>query len=262
MSKTTEITLAEWLAEESFGLTMSSGFFGFFAHCGVLNALVDAGLKPARCSGSSAGALTTGLWAAGVPAADMRERLFELTRADFWDPRPGLGVLRGRKFQAVLSQMLPVQSIEDCPTPLGVSVYNAFRHRSEVLEKGDLARAIQASCTVPLMFHPVWIDHKPYLDGGILDRPGLLGMPAEGRVLYHHLVSKSPWRRKNGAQTVIPQRPNMLALALHDLPRPGPFKMDVGKAAYQAAYEKTQKALSMPINPPLSRQSQGAELHV
>lgn len=254
MSKSTVVTLGEWLAKEEFGLTMSSGFFGFFAHCGVLNALLDAGLRPTRCSGSSAGALTTGLWAAGVPADEMRERLFALTRDDFWDPRPGLGVLRGRKFRAVLQDMLPVQRIEDCPTPLALSVYNAFRHRTEVLASGDLASAIQASCTVPLMFHPVWINHKPYLDGGILDRPGLLGMPEGQRVLYHHLVSKSPWRRKNGAQTVIPKRPDLQALALHDLPRPSPFNMALGQDAYKAAYEKTQLALASPL--------QGSELHV
>lgn len=246
---TTEVTtLGDWLAAEDFGLTMSSGFFGFFAHCGMLNALLDAGLKPNRCSGSSAGALTTGLWAAGVPAPEMRDRLFELTRQDFWDPQPGLGVLRGRKFRAVLEAMLPVSKIEECPTPLALSVYNAFRHRTEVLEKGDLAAAIQASCTVPLMFHPVWIDRKPYLDGGILDRPGLAGMPADARVLYHHILSKSAWRRKNGAHTVIPQRHGLQALALTGLPKSGPFKMAVGRQAYDVAYKKTQQALTMPID--------------
>lgn len=246
--------LHDWLAAEPFGLTMSSGFFGFFAHCGVLNALLDAGLAPNRCSGSSAGALTTALWAAGVPGPEMRDRLFELERSDFWDPRPGLGVLRGRKFHQVLQSMLPVKNIEDCPTPLALSVYNGFRHRTEVLTQGDLASAIRASCTVPIMFHPVWINHKPYWDGGILDRPGLEGMPANQRVLYHHLVSRSAWRTKNGAHTVIPQREGLQALALHNLPRSGPFKMQAGKAAYEAAYQMMQQALAAPL--------EGPELHI
>ena len=37
-------TLREWLAEEPFALAMSAGFFGFFAHTGVLLALEEAGL--------------------------------------------------------------------------------------------------------------------------------------------------------------------------------------------------------------------------
>lgn len=247
-------TLYDWLAQDDFGLTMSSGFFGFFAHCGMLNALLDAGLKPTICSGSSAGALTTGLWAGGVPAAEMRDRLFALTRNDFWDPRLGLGVLRGRKFRQVLDDMLPTKTIEDCQVPLALSVYNAFRRRTEVLRSGDLATAIQASCTVPIMFHPVWINHKPYLDGGILDRPGLDGMPHKQRVLYHHIISKSAWRTKNGAHTVIPKRPGLTALVIHDLPKLGPFKMELGQNAYQYAYEKAQQALEAPL--------EGAELHV
>jgi NTE family protein len=144
--------------------------------------------------------------------------------------------------------MLPVNKIEDCPTPLALSVYNAFRHRTEVLEQGNLAAAIQASCTVPIMFHPVWIERRPYLDGGILDRPGLVGMPSGSRVLYHHILSKSAWRRKNGAHTVIPQRPGLQALALTALPKSGPFKMEVGREAYALAYEKTQQALAMPVD--------------
>ena len=50
-------TLADWLALEPFGLTLSSGFFGFFAHAGVVQALAERKLQPASLSGSSAGAL-------------------------------------------------------------------------------------------------------------------------------------------------------------------------------------------------------------
>ena len=66
MITTPRATLREVLAEAPYGLALSSGFFGFFAHTGVLAALLDAGLVPARVSGSSAGALVGGLWAAGL----------------------------------------------------------------------------------------------------------------------------------------------------------------------------------------------------
>jgi NTE family protein len=45
---------------------MSSGFFSFFAHAGLLGVLIDEGFLPERVSGSSAGALVTGAWAGGV----------------------------------------------------------------------------------------------------------------------------------------------------------------------------------------------------
>jgi len=49
-------TLGDWLAERPFALAMSSGFFAFFAHTGMLAALLERGLVPRMVAGSSAGA--------------------------------------------------------------------------------------------------------------------------------------------------------------------------------------------------------------
>lgn len=78
-------TLAAWLAEAPFTLAMSSGFFGFFAHAGFLAALEDQGLRPSAVRGSSAGALVTGAYAAGLAATDLARTLFRIQRRDFWD---------------------------------------------------------------------------------------------------------------------------------------------------------------------------------
>ena len=79
-------TLREHLREAPFSLAMSSGFFGFFAHCGFLTVLEDEGLLPRRVTGSSAGALVGALWAAGLDASVLEDELRRLRRADFWDP--------------------------------------------------------------------------------------------------------------------------------------------------------------------------------
>jgi hypothetical protein len=41
-------TLRAWLAEGPFTLGLSSGFFGFFAHAGVVSVLEAERLRPAR----------------------------------------------------------------------------------------------------------------------------------------------------------------------------------------------------------------------
>ena len=71
-------TLAALLRQQPFELIMSSGFFGFYAHAGVIVAIEEAGLVPSLVGGSSAGALVTGLWAAGIPAVQIRDRLLSL----------------------------------------------------------------------------------------------------------------------------------------------------------------------------------------
>ena len=238
-------TLRELLSEGPFGLTMSSGFFGFFAHTGMLTALLDAGLTPARVTGSSAGALVGGLWAAGLEPAQARTALEGLRRDAFWDPAFGLGILRGKRFRDLLDSLLPSPGFRQTRVPFAVSVFDPLARKTVVLEDGDLAPAIHASCAVPFMFHPVRIGDRHYVDGGVADRPGLAGMPGEGRVLYHHLASRSPWRTARSMG--IPRRPGLLTLAIQGLPRPHPFDLTLGRAAMDLAYARTRDALGRPV---------------
>ena len=241
-------TLRETLAEGPFGLAMSSGFFGFYAHCGTLCALEDAGLLPTRVTGSSAGALVGGLWAGGVDAVRQRGILYALRREDFWDPAPGVGVLRGKRFQRLLKGLLPVRDFARTRVPYATSAYEPLTDKTHVLRSGDLARAIHASCAVPFMFHPVRVGLRLLVDGGVADRPGLAGMPEGERVLYHHLSSRSPWRRKDSPALEVPQRPNLTALVIDGMPRPHPFAMERGPDAFEHAYKATRIALERPVN--------------
>ncbi|ACY14197.1 patatin-like phospholipase family protein [Haliangium ochraceum] len=239
-------TLSQWLAEAPFTLTMSSGFFGFFAHTGVVSALTEAGLAPQRITGSSAGALVGGLIAGGVPVTTIADELLALTREDFWDPRPGLGLLRGRAFRGILERMLVARRVEDCVTPVALSVFDLLRRETVVVQSGDLASAIHASCAVPVMFHPVWREGRMLVDGGVADRPGLAGVEAGERVLYHHLASRSPWRRKGSPALRIPNRPGLRALCF-ELPRSSPFRIERGHQAMSIAREHTLRALDAAI---------------
>jgi NTE family protein len=193
----------------------------------------------------------TGAWAAGLDASKLAAELVTLRREDFWDPRVGLGLLRGSLFRARLDALLPSSTFEGCRIPASVSVYDVVARRVRTLETGDLAPALHASCAVPLMFHPVWIQGRPYFDGGVTDRPGLAGMPqAEPRVLFHHLASRSPWRRPGSPSMDVPSRPGMTALVLADLPRVGPFRLEQGRRAFDAARRAMQTALNRPLEGP------------
>jgi NTE family protein len=235
-------TLREWLRQSPFGLTMSAGFFGFFAHAGALVALEDARLTPVRASGASAGSLVTGVWSAGVDGDQIARELLALRREDFWDPGVGFGLLRGGLFLQRLRAMLPARTFADCRVPYAASAFDLVSRRVTVLDRGDVAKAITASCALPGLFHPVWIDGRPLIDGGVTDRPGLAGMPA-GRVLYHHLGSKSPWRRRSSPALRVPPRANMRSVVLHGIPRVGPFRLQDGARAFDAARRGMKSAL-------------------
>ena len=235
--------LRQWLAEEPFTLAMSSGFFGFFAHAGVVSVLEEEGLVPARLCGSSAGGLVAGLWGAGMPARTLRDELLALRREHFWDPRPGPGLLRGALFRERLQRLLPVRTFAEAPRPIAVSVFDLFSRRTVVVRDGPLAEALHATCAVPFLFQPVWLSGRPCADGGVLDRHGLAATAPDERVLYHHLTSRSLWRRAGDVALRIPERASLRAVAIDGLPRLGPFRLDRAREALEKAAERMRAAL-------------------
>jgi NTE family protein len=242
-------TLRDWLSAAPFTLVLSSGFFGFFAHAGAVSVLEEEGLVPARICGSSAGALVGGLWAAGLPARRIAEELLLLRREHFWDPRPGLGLLRGALFRERLERIIPVRTFEESVRPLAVSAFDLLSRRTAVLKSGALVPALHASCAAPFLFQPVRIGRRLYLDGGVADRPGMAGVGDGERVLFHHLASRSPWRRRNSPALRVPERPSLRAVAVAGVPRVGPFRLAQGREAMERAAAGMRAALDRPCDP-------------
>ncbi len=141
--------------------------------------------------------------------------------------------------------MLPVDSFEGCRVPLAVSTFDVTRRATHVIDRGALASAIVASCAVPGLFRPVRREGRWLLDGGIRDRPGLEGLPRGSRVLFHHLASRSPWRRER--EMVVPRRDGMITLVIEGLPRSGPDRLEAGREALRLARAAAERALSTPV---------------
>lgn len=240
-------TLREWLSEGPVHLAMSSGFFGFYAHAGALAALLDAGVTLDGLAGSSAGALVTGLYAGGVSPDAMRDTLARLRREDFWDPAPGLGLLRGRRFRALLDELVRGARVEDVAIPYRPSVFDLGARETLVLREGALAEAIHASCALPGLFHPVRAQGRLLSDGGIADRPGVQGVPLGARALHHHLTSRSPWRRVGSVALAHPRRAGMVSVGIEGMTRVNPFALSLGMRAYDQGARGMRGALDRAV---------------
>jgi NTE family protein len=138
-----------------------------------------------------------------------------------------------------LESLLPVSAIEDAHMPLAISIFDIFGRRTVVRKRGGVAAAIHASCALPGLFQPVWIERRPYSDGGILDRPGWLGAGAETFTLAHHLPSR-------GNRSLTP-RPNTTVVTVRNLPLVTPFSLRRGNEAFATARKAAQKALATAI---------------
>lgn len=244
MSASASLRPIDWLASAPFTLTLSSGFFGFYAHAGFVAALDEVGLAPARVTGSSAGALIGACHATGLGTEATLAMLRSLRREDFWDPRPGRGLLRGERLHRFLEDRLPVTTFDATRVPIAVSAWNTRTRSTDVLDAGDLLAAARASAAFPLLFQPVAVGDANYLDGGIADRPGLAPVAPGERTLYHHLRSESPWRRRGSASTRVGAREGVLQVCIGGLPRLGPFRMEEGPRTAELARERTRRWLT------------------
>ena len=228
---------------------MSSGFFSFFAHTGVLLALEEVGLRPAHVGGSSAGALVAALWASGRDIKEVRDELLTLKREDFWDPAFGLGLLRGRLFREKLERDLGCAHFDGCRARLSVVVHDVWAGKPIVIEEGSIAKAVHASCAVPFFFQPVWHERRLWTDGGVSDRAAVSCVQPGIRTLHHHIASRSPWRRPNSPALQPPRGPELSAVVFQGLPRVGPFRLEAGAEALNVARRLTRRALDQPRAP-------------
>lgn len=185
-------TRADILAAKPFAVSLSSGFFGFYAHVGFMKALDEKKLIPSMLSGSSAGALVAATIASGTPMKEIIDVFLQFKKEDFWDPKIGFGFVQGQKIENLLNQHC-VNDFSLTQIPLRISVFNIGRLRTEVISEGSVAKACRASAAVPVLFHPVKIGQSYYWDGGLLDRPGHRGTIENGLPVVTHYLHSRDW---------------------------------------------------------------------
>jgi len=139
------------------GVALSSGAARGAAHVGVIRALAEAGLEPDVVVGTSAGALIGGAWASGMSPELIAERVLSATWSDFGRPRPtrALALIETTALRANLDRVFRHRRIEDLPRRFGAVATDLGRRRPVLLDRGDAARAVQASIAVPGVFPPV-----------------------------------------------------------------------------------------------------------
>jgi NTE family protein len=275
-------TLADALRHKRLGLVLSAGFFGFYGHAGLLLALEQLGLAPAAVSGSSAGALVGAQWASGMSAQQLAEDLGRLRRQDFWDPvgprdllrrdLPAAGLLRGERFLQAMRTRLPAREFSDCRVPLLIEVANLSSGESEILQQGELAPAVCASCAFPGLFLPVRLGDQLYWDGGLLNKaPVACLLDHVDVVLIHWLPSDAISRplalglglarhlgtlvrgfamaRRHNSRLqarLAMERGMPVHVLTPDLPRVNPFRMQRGGEVIQRSRQQARSALARP----------------
>lgn len=151
------------------GVALSGGGTRGIFHIGVLAAIEEMGITPMVISGASAGALVGALYCGGMSPKEILEEARSVKWYHFLGARlPKNGVTNLDYIEGVLRNYLAHDSFELLNIPLHVATTNLQNGNHEIFSSGNLHLPILASCAVPLIFEPVVIESKIYMDGGIL----------------------------------------------------------------------------------------------
>lgn len=154
----------------NLGVALSGGGARGFQHVGVLMALERFGRRPDVLSGVSAGSIAAALYGAGLSPLEIIECFTangKMTDFTEW-ALPKAGFMRLTKFEKLLDSWLPVKNLEEMKIPTVICATDFDKGHSVGWAKGEIVPRVIASCSIPIVFHPVIINGVHYVDGGVL----------------------------------------------------------------------------------------------
>lgn len=185
------------------GLVLSGGGAKGAAHIGVLKILEEYNIHIDYITGTSFGSIVGALYAAGYTAdeieaiilnidwdsfkndnqarkytsivnKDEREKYcFNLQIDGNWKLKFPRGVLTGEAFYLELKSLFrgveEIDDFDDLQIPFRAIATNINTGERQAMAKGDLAKAVFMSMTIPTVFEPVKDNGEFYIDGGLVD---------------------------------------------------------------------------------------------
>ncbi|MFR7877908.1 MAG: patatin-like phospholipase family protein [Butyricimonas paravirosa] len=150
------------------GLALSGGGARGFAHLGVYKAMQELGIKPDIISGTSAGAIAGLIFASGHSAEDGLKFFQDRKLLDFARPLVSkTGIMTMTGMEKRLSEFIHVETFEELQIPLVVTATNMNLGIPTHFSTGKVVPCVLASCSLPIVFVPVNINHHQYSDGGV-----------------------------------------------------------------------------------------------
>lgn len=208
--------VARLITRQATTIVLSGGGARGFAHLGVVDALLEAGLSIDIFGGSSMGAIIAAAYAGGWPREAVHDRLRRAFVAGrpLSDPIfPIVALFRGRKVAWLLEQAFGDINIEDLPLPYFCVSSSLTRAAPAVHRAGLLRHWLQATIAIPGILPPVIENGIVHVDGGVMDnlpidagaallRGPVIGVDASGEEQFERAEPLAPpwWHRLFGGR--------------------------------------------------------------
>lgn len=164
--------LSRRLTGKSRGIALGGGGARAMAHIGVLDILDAEKIEFDAIAASSMGSLVGALYASGLSPDQilyMAKKYIPNSNAVLDKTIPLVSFFKGKKIAGLLNEVFQDIRFEDLEIPFYCNGADLNTGKSIVFQKGSLARALQASISIPGTFPPYEMDDYSIVDGSVLN---------------------------------------------------------------------------------------------
>ncbi|HUI67721.1 MAG TPA: patatin-like phospholipase family protein [Nitrospirota bacterium] len=152
----------------AIGLALSGGAVRGIAHIAVLEVLEQEGIPIHAIAGTSAGSIVGALYAAGMPLSEIKRILLTAKWKDLLKLTiPKKGLISSEGIYRFMDEILPVKKFSGLQIPYAAVATDLHTGEKVSIMSGSVAKAVQASCSLPVIFTPTEINRKSMVDGGV-----------------------------------------------------------------------------------------------
>lgn len=241
------------------GIALSGGGARGFAHAGALQAFEEMGIKPDIIAGVSAGSVVTALYASGLRPQEILGIFADAKFTDFAEMRiPSGGFFSMEGFTKFLRENLRHKLIEELPMTSLICATDIDNGVPVAFDRGEIAERVTASCSIPIVFKPVKIDGRTYVDGGVLHNlPAwalrdkckyVIGVncspvPNRGHAMSMMDVAQRTYDLMAKANALYDMALCDLAISIDDIATYKVFNLDQINRIFRIGYETTMREL-------------------
>lgn len=153
-------------------LVLGGGGAKGLAHVGVIEELESANIPIDVVIGCSAGSIVGAVYCDDPCAQTLKNKLLKMKTnvlVDFDLFHARYGLCQGRSLRHFLDKTLDADTFEELKKPFFLVTTDLYSSELITLGGGPLVPAIEASCAIPLVFVPVCLHGRAFVDGGVID---------------------------------------------------------------------------------------------
>jgi len=153
------------------GLALGSGGPKGLSHIGIIKVLEKNNIPIDFIAGVSIGSLIGGFYSTTKDIDKIEEialsNSWRQTLSLFFDLSMCQGFVSGRKIKIFIENIVGKVNFKDLKIPFSAVATDIGTGKTVILHEGEVALAIRASSSIPLIFKPVRLDNKLLVDGGL-----------------------------------------------------------------------------------------------